>query len=62
MILILKVILTVTIMILAMLLGFVGIMQLDVNPNMTSFLTLSWMAIVWYAPKYIFREKDVDKE
>ena len=62
MILIIKVIALTIVMILAMFLGFVGIIKLNISPNMTSFLTLSWMAIVWYAPKWIFREKDVDKE
>ena len=62
MILILKVIALTAVMILAMLLGLVGIVKLNISPNTTSFLTLIWMAIVWYTPKYIFREKDIDKE
>lgn len=62
MILILKVIALTTAMILAMLLGLVGIVQLDISPNMTSFLVLSWIAIILYVPKYIFKEKDVDKK
>lgn len=62
MILVLKVTLTVTIVILAMLLGFAIILKLDISPNMTSFLTLTWMAMVWYSPKWIFKEKDIDKK
>ena len=62
MLLIIKVIALTTVMILAMFLGFVGIIKLNVSPNMTSFLTLSWIVITLYVPKYIFREKDIDKE
>ena len=41
MILIIKVIALTTVMILAMLLGLIGIVNLDISPSMTSFLTLS---------------------
>jgi hypothetical protein len=56
MLLILKVILTVTLMICAMLIGFVGILKLDISPNLTSFLTLVWMVFILYLPRVIFKE------
>ena len=58
MMLVLKVILTVSIMICMMLLGFVGIIKLNVNPNLTSFLTLSWIGLILYVPKVIFKGDD----
>jgi uncharacterized protein YqgC (DUF456 family) len=58
MLLILKVILTVTLMICAMLIGFVGILKLDISPNLTSFLTLSWIGFILYLPRIIFKEGD----
>jgi hypothetical protein len=56
MLLILKVILTVTLMICVMLIGFVGILKLDISPNLTSFLTLVWMVFILYLPRVIFKE------
>ena len=56
MMLVLKVILTVSIMLCIMLLGFVGIIKLDVSPNLTSFLTLSWIGLILYVPIAIFKE------
>ena len=58
MLLILKVVLTVTLMICAMLIGFVGILKLDISPNLTSFLTLVWMVFILYLPRIIFKEGD----
>jgi hypothetical protein len=58
MLLILKVILTVTLMICVMLIGFVGILKLDISPNLTSFLTLVWMVFILYLPRVIFKEGD----
>lgn len=55
MLLILKVILTVTLMICVMLVGFVGISKLDISPNLTSFLTLVWMVFILYLPRIIFK-------
>lgn len=58
MLLILKVVLTVTAMICAMLIGFVGILKLDISPNLTSFLTLVWTVFILYLPRIIFKEGD----
>ena len=53
--LVLKVILTVSVMICMMFLGFVGIIKLDLHPNLTSFLTLSWIGLILYVPIAIFK-------
>ncbi len=58
MILILKVILTVSVMICMMLLGFVGIIKLDVSPNLTSFLTLLWIGLILYVPRVIYKKQE----
>ena len=58
MILVLKVILTVSVMICIMLLGFVGIIKLDVSPNLTSFLTLSWIGLILYIPRAIYKKQE----
>lgn len=54
MMLILKVVLTVTLMICAMLIGFAIIVKLDISNGMFGFLTMFWMWLCLIIPKYLF--------
>ena len=54
MMLILKVVLTVSAMICAMLIGFAVISKLDISSSMFGFLTMFWMWMCLIVPKYLF--------
>lgn len=54
MLLILKVVLTTTLMICAMLVGFAIIAKLDISNNTFGFLTMFWMCLCLYVPKILF--------
>lgn len=56
--LILKVILTVTLMICIMLIGFVIIARLELSSNMFAFFTMFWLWLCLYVPKKLFKEND----
>ena len=58
MLLILKVVLTVTAMICAMLIGFVVIVKLDISNNTFGFLTMFWMWLCLYVPKILLGGED----
>ena len=54
MLLILKVVLTVTVMICVMLVGFVVIAKLNISNNTFGFLTMFWIGLCLYVPKILF--------
>jgi hypothetical protein len=54
MMLILKVVLTVTVMICAMLIGLIVLAKLDISNNTFGFLTMFWMWLCLYVPKILF--------
>jgi hypothetical protein len=58
MMLILKVVLTVSIMTCIMLLGFVGIIKLDLGSGTFGFLTMFWMWLCLVVPKILFGGED----
>lgn len=52
--LILKIVLTVTLRIYAMLIGFAIIVKLDISNSMFGFLTMFWMWLCLIVPKILF--------